>query len=110
MKFVIYKIKPGKRAVWEAWCSTISNERRTEAIGTLREENILYENCYIVGLADDSYVLFFSKEGSGGKNATNLERELNQKHLLMLNECLERVPGPSIVGYELSSDQDSIQA
>lgn len=110
MKFVIYKIKTGKRETWEAWCRSILNEHRSEAIDTLREENILYENCYILGEADNSYVLFSTEEGVGGKKATNLERELNQVHLCKLKECLERVSGPIIVGYELENNQSRAQS
>ena len=99
-KYRIYKIRNGKREIWEKWCKEIM-KRREEAVETLVEEDLISEKCIIFGKGEDSYV-FYKHETlpNKEKKPMNLSREINRKHKEMLEECLEEVDD-KVVGYNI---------
>ena len=99
-KYRIYKIRNGKREIWEKWCKEIM-KRREEAVETLVEEDLISEKCIIFGKGEDSYV-FYKHETlpNKEKKPMNLSREINRKHKEMLEECLEEVDD-KVVGYDI---------
>ena len=105
MNLFLYKIKRGKRALWEGWCNELSTTHRKEAIETLAEENLLFEKCVIFGTGDNSYSLLMHEVAQGGVRPTNTNRKLNVKHRAVLSECLERIAAATVTGYEISSGE-----
>jgi len=99
-KCKIFRIKKGKRKIWENWCEEIMS-RKEEAMETLREENLIQEKCIIFGTEDNSYV-FYRHETVPGKEKLpmNLSREMNIKHKKIMEECLEEVED-KITGYDI---------
>ena len=101
-KYIVWKIKPGKRTVWEKWCKSIMTSHQQEALETLIEEDLVHEKCLILGKGDESYVLYKHQSVRGKeKKPANMSRSLNKKHFEILYECLERVPGATVTGYDL---------
>ncbi|KKT14563.1 MAG: hypothetical protein UW76_C0020G0006 [Parcubacteria group bacterium GW2011_GWF2_44_8b] len=99
-KYKIFKIKKGKREIWEKWCKEIVM-RQEEAIKTLVEEDLINEKCIIFGKGDNSYVFYKHETISNReKKPMNLSREINRKHKEMLVECLEEVDD-KVVGYDI---------
>lgn len=84
----IWKIKPGKRTMWKAWCDEIMS-RLQEARGTLPEENVESEVCKIFG--DGDGFVFIRQDVRGEKLPMNMERPINRKHKEMMAECLDPV-------------------
>ena len=98
---MLLKVKKGKRAVWEAWCKVL-NDRKGEALETLKEEDLVQERCLLFGEGDESYVLYMHKAVEGKiKLPSRKEREMNRVHFEKFHECLERIP-KEVVGYDFS--------
>ena len=100
MKINLFKIKESKLAQWKEWCGLLHTEYRTEAIETLKEENVLYEAFGIFELKGEWFTLGFG-EDNGEPLSANPNRKLNQQHILNKKECLEYI-GPIELLYELS--------
>lgn len=98
-KYLILKLKPGKRGVWEAWCKEVMEQHYEETVNTLPEENLKREACFI--LQNDYVIYLHEAVDKKGKLPPNLENPLNKKHFEVFNECLERVDKNSVIGYDL---------
>ncbi|OGZ63870.1 MAG: hypothetical protein A3A98_01110 [Candidatus Staskawiczbacteria bacterium RIFCSPLOWO2_01_FULL_40_39] len=97
-KYIFWKIKPGKKQTWINWCNEII-QHQNEVIETMKEENLIHERCVIF----EDYV-FYEHETVEGKEKKpmNPNREINQKHQRILNECLEHIEGNiGVIGYDL---------
>jgi len=89
MKYVLFKVKKDKLQAWKDWCKTLSTEFKKESLETLKEENLLFEGCLVFPVGNDSYVIGYTLENNDGVKPTNLDRDLNKKHLEKRKECLE---------------------
>ena len=87
-KTYIFKVKPGKLGVWKAWAKELGGTLRMEALGTLKEERVVEEACLYFNIEGVDYVVGFM---DGEMLPANMDREINQKHKRMKDECLERV-------------------
>lgn len=82
---------------------------RDEALVTLVEEDLVQEQCELLGEGDESYVLYKHVTVKGKEKKKATDRELNHKHFQTMNECLKRVDtspldvphSPRVVGYDL---------
>lgn len=92
IKYSLFKIKLGKRDILEAWFKELMGKHFKEGIESIMEEDLLQERCIIFGIGDNSY-LFYEHIPVIGKEKKpfNPHRELNLKHNLILQECLERI-------------------
>ncbi len=84
----IFKIKTGKEDKWRQWCIRLTTEFRSEVVASLREEGLIHEAVFCFVIDDTTYVL---GEMVGEYLSANMDREVNQKHQQMKEECLERV-------------------
>lgn len=102
-KYMLLKIKPGKRDLWLGWCDELMTMHKVESLITLEEECLIQERCLIFGEGDNSYVVYkhLSEIGKNKKTA-DMSRDLNVKHFKMFHECLEKVKGGMIVGYDFN--------
>ncbi|MEK7552246.1 MAG: DUF6176 family protein [Patescibacteria group bacterium] len=91
MKYSLFKVKEGKLQVWKDWCKLLSTEFKDEALKTIKEENLLLEGCLVFPVGKDFYVVGYTLENAGGVKPTNLDNNLNKKHLEKRKECLEFV-------------------
>ena len=91
MKYTLFKVKEGKLNVWKDWCKLLSTEFKDEALKTLKEENLLTEGCLVFLIGKEFYVAGYTLENNGGVKPTNLNNDLNRKHLEKRKECLEFV-------------------
>ena len=102
-KIILWKIKPGKRQVWEDWCTYVVDKRHDEAALSLTEEDLVREHNHIFGEGDESYVVFIHQALPGKKKKpANLDRELNRTHFAKIKECLEEVT-PGVLGYDIKA-------
>ena len=97
MKIFLFKIKEGKVEHWRQWCNLLATEYKKEAIETLQEENLTYESFSIFSINGQHYTIGMTE---GDAKPANMERELNQKHKTIKQECLERM-SPVEMGYEI---------
>ena len=101
-KYLILKIKPGKRQKWIDWCNEIMQQKE-EAILTLIEEDLVRERCII--FQDFVFCEYETVEGKD-KKPMNSDKEINKKHFKIFHECLEKVVGePAVVGYDIKVNQ-----
>lgn len=87
-KAVLLKIKNGKKAIWENWCTELSTKLRSEAELTLAEEKVIQELTLSFSLHDEDYVIGYM---DGECLPANMDRKINQKHQEIKSECLTRV-------------------
>lgn len=96
-KAYLFKIKEGKKHVWYKWCQEISTSLRVEALSTLEEEQVTHELTLGISLPEGNYVVGYM---DGECLPANQDREINQRHSIMKEECLERI-GPVDILYDL---------
>ena len=102
VKYTLWRIKEGKRQVWEDWCREIMGKHQEEGVLSLTEEDLVRERCMVFGEGNDSYVLYDHQSLEGKKKKPfNSNRELNLKHNRIFHECLVRVNGETTLGYDL---------
>ena len=100
IKCTIWKIKKGKRKIWEDWCKELMGKYHKEALETLIEEDLIAEHCIIFGKGDNSFVRYIHETvPNKEKKPMNPNREINQKHNRIFKECLESISFK--IGYEL---------
>lgn len=97
MKLYLFKIKEGKLEKWKEWGSLLVTTHKKEAVETLTEEGLTYEAFCVFQIEGNYYTLAMIE---GKQNPTNMERELNQKHQAMKEECLEKIGSVETV-YEI---------
>ena len=100
-KAYLFKIKAGKSSTWEAWCNELASALKNEAIETLKEEKVQQELSLSFSLNGEGYVIGFM---DGECLPANMNREINQQHKKMREECLERVGDVGIL-YNIRNDQ-----
>ena len=103
-KLSLWRIKPGKRAVWEAWCREVMSEHYAEAAETLREEQLLREWCKIYTDGNTDYLVYLHVPEPGKEKLPATDRALNRKHFEKFTECLEEMT-PLGDGYDISAPQ-----
>jgi hypothetical protein len=96
-KAYLFKIKEGKKDLWYNWCQEISTSLRAEALSTLEEEQVLHELTLGISLPEGDYVVGYM---DGECLPANQDREINKRHNIMKEECLERI-GPVDILYDL---------
>lgn len=96
-KAYLFKIKEGKKDIWYNWCQKLSTSLRSEALSTLEEEQIIQELAIGITLPEGQYFIGYM---DGEYLPANLDREINQRHQSMKEECLERA-GPVDILYDL---------
>ncbi|MBY0310194.1 hypothetical protein K2Q16_03565 [Patescibacteria group bacterium] len=84
----VFRVKSGKEAAWREWCVELTTQFRTEAEASLREEGLVHEAVFSFIIDGTTYVL---GEMVGECLPANTDRQVNQKHKQMKEECLERV-------------------
>jgi hypothetical protein len=100
--YTLWKIKPGKRVIWQEWCSEVLEKHYQEAINSIIEEDLIQERCILFGEGDDSFLLYKHETAVGKeKKPWNKNRKINHKHFELFHDCLERIPGDPVVGYDL---------
>lgn len=88
MKVSLYKVKENMYGEWLGWCNKLMTTHKKEALETLKEEGLLFEATSSFSLNGDIYVLSMFE---GEEKPTNMERELNKRHMVMRQECLQLV-------------------
>lgn len=100
--YSLLKLKPGKLAIWKAWCGELMTTYKEEACSALIEENLVKEGCHTFETKDGDYVLYAYEVAPGSvKLPQKLERELNRKHKAVVEECFERVYIEQHGGYSI---------
>lgn len=87
-KLVVCKVKEGKLDLWKEWAEKLEVSLREEALDTLIEEEVTCEFGALINLEGVQYVLGYME---GEILGANMDREINQKHKAMREECLEYV-------------------
>ena len=101
IKTSLWKVKEGKREEWLNWCKEIMAQY-DEAAETLREEQLIREQCALFDVGDESYLVYLHQpEEEKEKLPANLEKPINQKHFKKMGECLERCTNRT-EGYDVS--------
>lgn len=96
-KAYLFKIKESKKDLWCSWCQELSTSLRDEALSTLEEEQVIQELALGITLPEGEYFIGYM---DGECLPANLDREINQRHQSMKEECLERI-GPVDILYDL---------
>ncbi len=100
-KIVLFKVKEGCLGKLRAWGEEISGPLHKEAQATLSEEGVTQEGLFSFQVGEEWYALGFM-EGEG--LPSNKDREINQKHEEIKNECLEYI-GPAEEFYHIHNDE-----
>jgi len=87
-KAILFRIKEGKKEQWYASCAELAGVLREEAIRTLEEEKVLHELTLGFSLENTDYIVGYME---GECLPANMDREINQRHKEMREECLEYV-------------------
>jgi hypothetical protein len=93
-KAILFKVKTGQWSAWNAWCTKIHTTLRDEALLTLAEEKVLQEMTFGFEINAERYVLGYV---DGECLPAHMEREINQEHVRMKEECLERLSNADIL-------------
>lgn len=89
MKINVYRLKRGKEEILKDWGVTIHKEKG-EALASLIEENCLSESMKIFSIKEDIYVVGAMCAEKGKELlAHNPNREINKKHIKILNDVLD---------------------
>ena len=96
----VFKVKEGKLEQWKAWCEELNTTRKAEALETLKEEGLIYASFVLFSLNGDHYAIGM---GIGEGKESNKNREINQRHMEMKRECLEKVDSFNVL-YEIKID------
>lgn len=100
MKFKLFEVK--KLEPFKEWGGMLMGQRKKEALETLREENLSYEAFAVFKIEGKLYALGMSE---GDKKPTNMDKEINQTHWKIMQECMEPVEmDPIKLIYELRVD------
>ncbi len=83
--YVLYKILPGKRDQWLAWCQELET-RKSEVLESLRQENCARETWVVFG----EYVVAHVEFLPDGLQKSD-DRPLNLEHRRQRKECLEKI-------------------
>lgn len=86
MKHVVFKIKPGKKSVWQAWGDYL-HEHEAEVLATMEQENCMFERSIIFERESELFMIG-SIQFNGQPKKADMTIELNQKHAAIKNECL----------------------
>lgn len=90
MKGQIFKLKKDKLETWKAWCLEINQNRKDEALETLKEEGLNREYGGILNINGDWYgFIFADKEGK----PSDKSKEINRTHLQKFLECVDDEKG-----------------
>ncbi len=100
-KAILFRIKEGKKEQWYAWCAELADVLREEAIRTLKEEKVSHELALGFSLENTDYVVGYME---GECLPANMDREINQRHKEMREECLERVRDATVL-YDLKREE-----
>lgn len=100
-KAVLWKVRPGKLDQWRQWCAQIRGDAATEAIETLKEENVAEELCVLLLVGGEHYVVGLVR--ADGPRPPNPSRPINQLHSRMKQECLAYV-GEQEILYRLAAN------
>ncbi|PJE64270.1 MAG: hypothetical protein COU90_03575 [Candidatus Ryanbacteria bacterium CG10_big_fil_rev_8_21_14_0_10_43_42] len=82
----LYKVKEGKEQTLTDWGNTLMNERKDEAIATLKEEQCLREFLTMFTIDNSSYIAIIM-QGDNILPSTN--KEINQTHKKIIRECTD---------------------
>lgn len=97
---VLLKVKPGQYNNWKAWCAELSGLYYEEAKETLIEEKVTQELTIGFNIGDECYVIGYM---DGECLPANMGREINQKHKVMKEQCLEMVGEIEVLAHIKSS-------
>lgn len=98
-KAFLFKIKEGKKEIWYSWCNELATTLKEEALATLKEEGLVHEMALAFNTPEGEYFIGYM-DGDG--LPADMSKEINQKHKLMKDECLEKT-GPVDVLYSLKT-------
>lgn len=85
-KAVLFKVKD--KDTWVKWCEELATTLHEESLETLNEEKVRQEMTMIFTVNKVDYVLGYV---DGEMLPANMNREINQKHKAMKEQCLELI-------------------
>jgi hypothetical protein len=89
MKHIIFKIKPGKKSIWQAWGEYL-HEHESEVLKTLEHENCIFERSVMFERNNETYMVG-SMQFEGEPQKADLTTDLNIRHLKIKKECLKGI-------------------
>lgn len=99
------RLKPGSMERVREWAKTM-NQRRDEALATLRDETVVAESVFLDRTEDGDFLIYYLKAGSFEKSAEVAQKslhEIDEYHRRFMQET--RVDGTKL---ELLLDLDRI--
>lgn len=84
----ILKVKSGQVGQWRAWCEELKTSLISEALETLKDEQVFQEASFLFEINGEFYVLGFM---DGECLPADMTKEINIKHKKKKEECLEYV-------------------
>jgi hypothetical protein len=95
----LLKIKKNKLEKLQNWFTLLDNERRIEAISSLKHENRTKEIAAIIKIGDEYYCIGYT-EHTNQLQPADMRRKINKQHKAILKECTYR-PKECEIAYRL---------
>ena len=90
MNLLIHEIKPEQKENLKDWGEKLMNERKEEAVKTLKQENIELEAVFLAELDGKTYFICIDETGEGGKDPVDMSEDINQKHRKILGKAFKK--------------------
>ncbi|MBP9750364.1 MAG: hypothetical protein KBC95_00795 [Candidatus Peribacteraceae bacterium] len=100
-KVTLFRVREGKKDIWNQWCQSLETTLRQEAIHTLEEEQVRLELVIGLTIHGANYVVGYM---DGECLPANMDQKINQQHQLMKKECLERMNDEATLLYALQPE------